>query len=72
MIITSTRHAREALKAGMIFNAYSDYEIKVLEVGENDVKCIDVDYNELQEYKEIGNSYYRTFTDFVGNESINV
>lgn len=72
MRITSTRQAREVLKAGMIVNAYSDHEVKVLEVGDNDVKCIDVDYNELQEYIEIGNSYYRTFTDFVGNESINV
>lgn len=73
MKITSTRQAREVLKAGMIVNAYSDYEIKVLEVGENDVKCIDVEYDEdAQDYVEVdeivNGAYYRTFTDFVGNE----
>lgn len=69
MKITSTRQAREAVKSGMIVNAYSDYLIKVLEVGDNDVKCVDVEYDEeLQDYKEIGKSYYRTFTDFVGDE----
>ncbi len=69
MKITTKRQAREVLKAEMIVNAFSDYEVKVLEVGEYDVKCIDVEYDdELQDYKEIGESYYRTFTDFVGNE----
>ena len=69
MKIISTRQARKVVKAGMIVNAYSDYLVKVLEVNENDFKCIDVEYDdELQDYKEIGKSYYRTFTDFVGNE----
>lgn len=69
MKITTKRQAKEVLKAEMIVNAFSDYEVKVLEVGEYDVKCIDVEYDdELQDYKEIGESYYRTFTDFVGNE----
>ena len=69
MKITTKRQAREVLKAEMIVNAFSDYEVKVLEVGEYDVKCIDVEYDdELQDYKEIGEYYYRTFTDFVGNE----
>lgn len=73
MRITSTRQAREVLKAGMIVNAYSDYLVKVLEVNENDVKCIDVDYDEdaqvFVEVDEIVNgAYYRTYTDFVGNE----
>ena len=73
MKITSTRQAREVLKAGMIVNAYSDYQIKVLEVGENDVKCIDVEYDEdaqvyVEVYEIVNGAYYRTFTDFVGNE----
>lgn len=73
MRITSTRQAREVLKAGMIVNAYSDYLIKVLEVNENDVKCIHVDYDEdIQDFVEvdeiINGPYYRTYTDFVGNE----
>lgn len=73
MRITSTRQAREVVKAGMIVNAYSDYLIKVLEVNENDVKCIDVEYDEdIQNFVEvdeiINGPYYRTYTDFVGNE----
>lgn len=73
MRITSTRQAREVLKTGMIVNAYSDYLIKVLEVNENDVKCIDVDYDEdAQDFVEVdeivNGAYYRTYTDFVGNE----
>lgn len=73
MRITSTRQAREVLKTGMIVNAYSDYLIKVLEVNENDVKCIDVDYDEdVQDFVEVdeivNGAYYRTYTDFVGNE----
>lgn len=73
MKITSTRQAREVLKAGMIVNAYSDYLVKVLEVNENDVKCIDVDYDEdAQDFAEVdeivNGEYYRTYTDFVGNE----
>lgn len=68
MKITSKAQARNTIKAGMIVNAMSDYERKVLKVNDNDVECIDVEYDEHEEeYKEVGTSYFCTFTDFVGS-----
>lgn len=68
MRITSTAQARNTIKAGMIVNAMSDYERKILKVNDNDVECIDVEYDEdIEDYIEVGKSYICTFNDFVGS-----
>lgn len=68
MKITSTKQAKKTLKPGMIANIGTD-EVKVLELKENEVHCIDVEYDdENGDYLERGSSYYLTYTDFVNNQ----
>ena len=66
MKITSANEAKQVLKVGMIVNTFSDYECKVLSLGD-EVKCINVEYED-DDYKEVGKPFLRTYTDFIGNE----
>ena len=68
MMITSTAQAKKIIEVGMIVYTGADY-IKVIETNNNDIKCIDVEYDEdIQDYREVGKPYYRTYTDFIKNE----
>lgn len=69
MKITSTAQARKVLEVGMIVY-WGDGYLKVLELNDDEVSYVDVEYDEdIQDYKEVGKVYHhRTYTDFIGNE----
>lgn len=68
MRITSTAQARKVLEVDMIVYTKSGDYVKVIGLTDTKVDCIDAIINEDGNVHTVGGAYYRTYTDFIGEE----